>query len=312
MRKSGHKRLPEFIEAEYISAIETLLSHSFYPRYKIEICRISQDEEAEFGYDGVVTSLVPFYIQFKRSIFHTAQFNGKTAKDRIRCGYHNKRGFFSFALHRNRNSKKYEQHNTLYALSKHAKAAYVAPLFYKRSKLSVLKSKIVRFPWYYRDIVIIDSKRRIHFTNVRIFEDSITIPPHNIINDRRPSHQYTFTKQGEICFHSEPIRLDILKKNLYEFIREIIDSTMPDPKFDDGRWIFKILPELFLTNWKSREFKAMIKSYMTEIDLIPVSWHGNLQNLILEKMDNVSRFLLAESILGNEFGIHQYLVKIRA
>jgi hypothetical protein len=315
MRKSGHKRFPEFIEEEYISAIETLLSRSKYPRYSIEITRISQDEEKEFGYDGLITSLVPFYVQFKRSIFHTPQFNGKTAKDRTLCGYKNERGFFSFALHKDRNSGRYEQHNALYALSQKAKAAYVAPLFYRRNRLSELKNALVISPWHYRDVVIIDlnfKMKYMPFKRVRILKDSITIPPHREINDRLPSHEYTFTKNGEICFHSEPIPLDIPMKNFIDFIQELLESIIHNPKIDDGRWIFEILPELFRTNWKSRVFKAMIRSYMVKIDLITEGWRGDLQNLILEKMDNISRFLLAESILENEFGIKQYLVKILA
>ena len=107
MRNVGHKRLPEFIEEDYISAIETAISRCTYPRYFVEISRISQDEESTLGYDGVITTLVPFYIQFKRSTFHTPQFQGKTAKDRSACGFSNRYGFFSFTFHRNRNSKKY-------------------------------------------------------------------------------------------------------------------------------------------------------------------------------------------------------------
>jgi hypothetical protein len=122
MKKVGHKRLPDFIEEDYISAIETAISQCIHPGYKVEISRISQDEENDLGYDGVITTLVPLYVQFKRSIFNTPQFQGKVAKDRASCGYTNRSGFFSFTLHKDRNSKKYDQHNTLHTLSQHAKA----------------------------------------------------------------------------------------------------------------------------------------------------------------------------------------------
>jgi hypothetical protein len=312
MRGTGHKRLPEFIEEEYISAIETLLSHSVYPKYNIEICRISQNEEKEFGYDGVITSLVPFFIQFKTSIFHTPEFRGKTATDRAGFGFNKKRGFFSFSLHRDKNSKRYEQHNALYMLSKHAKAAYVAPLFYKRTKLSEIKYKKVLFPWRYEKIVVnINYHSPIVFDNVRVLLESITLPPHAEIDDKATRHEYTFTKRGEICFHSEAISLNTPMINFYEFIQEIVSSSLREPAIDDGRFLIKILPELFQANWKSRYFKSMIMSYLIENDLIREKWKGDILKFVLEEMDNISRFLLIESLLEREFNIKQYVVIIK-
>jgi|GEM_PF-2329569 len=315
MRDVGYKRLPEFIEEDYISAIETAISRCIYPRYFVEISRISQDEERTLGYDGVITTLVPFYIQFKRSTFHTPQFQGKTTKDRESCGYSNRCGFFSFTLHKDRNSKKYDQHNALYSLSQHAKAAYVAPLFYKRSKLSRLKEWTHPYPWYYDDVVIVQSSTPhvpVVFRNVRVIMDSITIPPHAPIVDHTPSHEYTFSRNGNICFHSKPLPLDIPRTTLHEFIVQLVRSAQVQEqrRFDDGRWLFKVIPELFHTDWRSRGLKGTIKSYLVELDLLPATWSGDLHSFVFEEMDAASRFLLAEVLLQNEFGIMQYLMRM--
>lgn len=315
MRNIGHKRLPEFIEEDYISAIETAISRCTYPSYFVEISRISQDEESALGYDGVITTLVPFYIQFKRSTFHTPQFQGKTAKGRSACGFSNRHGFFSFTFHKNRNSKKYDQHNALYNLSQHAKAAYVAPLFYKRLELSRLKEWNHPYPWHYQDVIIFNSsviRGSVGFRNVRVMMDSITIPPHASILDHTSSHEYTYSRNGDICFHSEPIPVETPRRSLQEFIEELVRGAAEQDqrRFDDGRWIFKVIPELFHADWRSRTLRSTIKSYLIELDFLAATWSGDLFNFIFEEMDTASRFLLAEALLHNEFGINQYLIRM--
>ncbi len=315
MRNVGHKRLSDFIEDDYISAIETAISRCMYPRYFVEISRISQDEEKDLGYDGVITTLVPFYIQFKRSTFHTPQFQGKTAKERATCGYANRCGYFSFMLHKDRNSKKYDQHNALHVLSQNAKAAYAAPLFYKSSELSRLKEWAGFYPWHYEDIAIIDSSdptAPFFFRHVRVLKDSITFPPHAPILDHVSSHEYTYSRNGDLCFHSEPLPIDTPRKTLQEFLEEIVRHaySQEQRRFDDGRWLFKVIPEMFHADWNSRSFRSIIKSYLVELDLLPATWNGNLFNFVFDDMDTSSKFLLAEALLQNEFGISQYIVRM--
>ena len=75
LKKQGEKIIPDFIEEDYISAIETALNRCYYYFDKnIEIRRISQADENELGYDGVLNTIVPFYIQFKRSDFYSPRF----------------------------------------------------------------------------------------------------------------------------------------------------------------------------------------------------------------------------------------------
>jgi hypothetical protein len=283
--------------------------------YKVEISRISQDEENDLGYDGVITTLVPLYVQFKRSIFNTPQFQGKVAKDRASCGYTNRSGFFSFTLHKDRNSKKYDQHNTLHTLSQHAKAVYAAPLFYKRAALSRLKQGVHPYPWHYEDVVVVDAAAPsfpVFFRQVRVLMDSITFPPHAPILDRASSHEYTYTRNGDLCFHSEPMPLDTPRKTLQKFIQETVEEySRPDQRsFDDGRRIFKIIPDLFGADLRSRNLRSMLKSYMVELDFLSATWTGDVFNFVFEDMDTAGRFLLAEALMQNEFGISQYILRM--
>ena len=114
LKINGEKTTPEFIEEDFISAIETAISRSYYYKNKfVEIKRISQADENVLGYDGVLNTIVPFYIQFKRSDFYSPNFNGQLTTERKELSLPVNRGFFAFALLRKDN--RYEQHNAIYS-----------------------------------------------------------------------------------------------------------------------------------------------------------------------------------------------------
>ena len=78
LRKHGEMMFSEFIEYDLISAIETGLKRTFCCRHRlIEISRISQSDVNELEYEGVITTIVPLYIQFRRffSFNETSQDN---------------------------------------------------------------------------------------------------------------------------------------------------------------------------------------------------------------------------------------------
>ena len=111
LKREGEKTIPDFIEDDFISALETGLNRTFYYKDKlIEISRISQTNENELGYDGVLTTLVPFYLQFKRSAFYSPQFTGELMKNRKAVNLPVKNGFYAFDLLKKEG--KYAQHNT--------------------------------------------------------------------------------------------------------------------------------------------------------------------------------------------------------
>jgi hypothetical protein len=314
MKNIGLKRLPEFIEDDFISAIETVVSHATYPHYFVEISRVSQDEEKDLGYDGVLTSLVPFYLQFKRSIFYLPQFRGKIARDRANCGHRNTNGFFSFTLHKDRSTKGYDQHNKLYVLSQRSRAAYVAPLFYKKQSLTRYKSSVPPFAWSFADLEIVPVTAlhmRLSFCNLRILHETMTFPPHAAITDHLPSHEYTYTHNGDICFHSKAISLNLPRKTLHDVIVEVIRQLVGSKtqSFDDGRIAIKLLAEIFNAKWGSRSFRSMVKSYMVDLDILPSTWQGDLLHFLLEKAGTMERFLLLEAILWGELRVAQYVAK---
>jgi len=316
MKNVGYKRVSEFIEDDFISAVELVISRAAYPTGHIEISRVSQDEEHYVGYDGVLTSLIPFYLQFKRSTFHTPQFKGKTMRDREACGFATKSGFFSFTLHKNRNSKDYDQHNILHRLSKRFSAAYVAPLFYKKSALSKYKTLTPVYAWTYKDMDVFIAETPhtpIEMRNVRILHQTMTITPHEPITDHLPSHEYTYSHNGDICFHSKVIPLDASRRTLYDLIEKILgnlDQMKITPE-EQSKKVVELLAEVFSSDWRSRSFQSMLKSYLVELDILPATWNGDIHRLLLEEIGSIERLLLAETVLWSELRIAQYVARVR-
>ncbi len=313
INQEGERRKPEFIEDDFISAIETAINrHFFYNGKSVEISRISQKDENELGYDGIFTTLVPFYIQFKRSFFYNPNFKGKLMKDRKKLGLPVDKGFFSMELLRKNNS--FEQHNALYKLSKNSKAVYVAPKFYKKNDLSKLKEhNNDRLPVYYDEVNVhsmfgFPYSRRYIYGRTLLFENSITVPPHDFITDNEPSHYYTFDRSNKnVGFHSDPIIPENFKiQDLYQFLGDIFENEQKDQQISNTN--FQLLPSLFNLEKNSNEFLDIINLAIDRNSI----YEQRLENInmIDEVFSEYDKLLILEDLLYNYFGIRQ-LIKIK-
>lgn len=307
LTKTGQKTTPDFIEEDYISAIETCLNRSIYFRNKsVEIRRISQANENELGYDGVLNTVVPFYIQFKRSDFYSPSFTGRLTTDRQTVSLPVNRGFFAFELLRKNN--KFDQHNAMYKLSQNCKAAYVAPMFYKSGDLSQMKFQGEDFlPIYYDDVFIHDPhyRRRITAKNVVLFKRSITIPPHGLITDNNPSHHYSYSRDNKIGFHSDPINLKNSKsQSLYYFLQDVSNQQREktDSLIDAN---YKLLPELFDLESNSSEFRSILETSIKRISIVESQL--SIDSLIKE-FDTLDKLIILEDVLYHYFNIRQYVM----
>lgn len=306
LKISGERTTPDFIEEDFISAIETALNRSVYYRDKcVEIRRISQADENELGYDGVLNTIVPFYIQFKRSDFYSPHFKGQITTDRVKVSLPVDKGFFAFELLRKNN--KFEQHNAMYKLSLQNKAAYVAPTFYKSSDLSNLKSQAnAILPLFYEDILFYHPihRRNITLKNLTLFKRSITIPPHGEINDSNPSHHYSYSRDNKIGFHSDPINIENSKsQNLYYFIQEVFDQESRESKnIVDSN--YNLLPELFGLNRDSSDFIAIVETAINRVSI--VESQVDIKSII-QQLDTFDKLIILEDILYYYFNIRQFI-----
>ncbi|WP_153848713.1 hypothetical protein [Sphingobacterium paramultivorum] len=302
----GERTTPDFIEEDFISAIETSLNRSIYFRNKsVEIRRISQADENELGYDGILNTIVPFYIQFKRSDFYSPHFSGKLATDRKNVSLPVDKGFFAFELLRKNN--RYEQHNAMCKLSQENKAAYVAPMFYKSGDLSKLKSEAEKFiPIYYDDILFYDPfySGLVTLRNLSLFRKSITIPPHDLVNDTNPSHHYSYSRDKKIGFHSEPTNLeDSNAQTLYYFIQEVFNQQGRESKsiIDSN---YRLLPELFGFESNSSDFSGILEASVRRVSVVDSE---TKINSIIEQFDTIDKLIILEDILYHYFNIRQFI-----
>jgi hypothetical protein len=307
IKRQGEKSTPDFTEEDYISAIETAMNRNFYYRDKeIEISRISQTDENELGYDGVLSTIVPFYIQFKRSYFYSPQFKGALLTDRDSISLPTNRGFYALELLKK--NGRFDQHNTMYLLSQKARASYVAPLFYKSKDLARLKSYTNRIiPSYFDDISIYDFSfnRRHQYSNIRFFKDSITIAPHNSINDQEPSHHYSYCKELKIGFHSEPINPENSRpENLLSFIIGIVGAEKRNDTEIQVSKIFDSIPDFFNIEKGSKDCKSIIQN---SINRVSNNDKKDNSDLILDKLTTTDKLLVLEDILYEYFGIRQLI-----
>lgn len=307
LKKQGEKIIPDFIEEDYISAIETALNRCYYYFDKnIEIRRISQADENELGYDGVLNTIVPFYIQFKRSDFYSPRFTGKIANQRKSVSLPTEKGFFAFELLKK--DKEYGQHNALYKLSQNNKAAYVAPLFFKSTELKKLKFlSSALLPVQYREVYFHPLRGRdLIWRNKTIFKNSITIPPHEIISDRSVNHHYSFCKDYKVGFHSDPINLENSKsKNLYYFIQDVSEQLNYNNSENIIDKNFRLLSELLGLKDESEEYNFILTASINRIS--GLNLENNIKNIIKE-LSPIDKLLIIEDILYQYFNIRQFVM----
>lgn len=307
LRKQGEKIFSDFIEDDFISALETGLNRTFYYQDKnIEISRISQSDENELGYDGVLTTIVPFYIQFKRADFYTPNFSGQMFTDRQHIGFPIDKGFFAFELLKKNGL--YEQHNTMFQLSQRVKAAYVAPLFFKKKDLSKMKDYHREFiPAYFDDIIIHDFnlRRRHNYRNLLLFKNSITIPPHAEIIDNEPSHHYSYCRGNNVGFHSEPVNLSNSNTvTLYTFIQNIFKQDENSDIESQTENTFRLMPALFGLENNSQEYHTILN-----LSIKRVSNRDEITELksSLDILTTIDKLLIIEDLLFQYFNIRQFI-----
>ncbi|PEK60050.1 hypothetical protein [Bacillus wiedmannii] len=315
IKKSGEIIIPDFIEEEFICAMERYFSNStVYPKNKelIKITRISQSKERERGYDGIITSIIPFYVQFKRSNFLTPKSTSKLITDREGVSLNTKQGVYCFPLHKN--ELEFNQHNTLYNLANHShfkkKVFYAAPLFFRRNKLDDLR-RGDEYAYRYRNYEIYDSMDHKYYNVERIpmFKNVMTIPPHKLVNKGSESHNYSFTKEGEVCFHSNPERYpeNFIAQTLGDFLSSLNNEEPITEISNYADYVIKLLPEIFGLKFNTPKFKSLITTSINRSLNFELNNESDSTEKILTQLTPLDKLVIFEDVLKHHFNIHQYI-----
>ena len=216
----------EFKEMQYQSYLEYVFRHDFQNdnRFSIDYC----DDERNLGYDMLIQTFIPIYLQIKRSDYFPQNDHSKIMCKRRELNLNDVGGAYSFQLHVDALDNEYNQHNLLVDLNKNnCYARYIAPLFYEKSvleKLSYAKESLLYWePFVYRCLKDYEDLDSFYYWRDYFRNDmSITVLPHKkVFKEVGCVHKYVFNREGYISFHSEPEMLEESGVLLAEFLSEI-------------------------------------------------------------------------------------------
>jgi hypothetical protein len=286
----------EFIEEEFIGAMERQLEKHVYS-HSMTISRISQSLERDLGYDGVLTSALPFYIQFKRSTLYRGSYSGQLSHDR-KAVFGAEHFFYGFELHKNPNSNLFEQHNALHALAAKFPCAYVAPLFHRNKQLSDYKTRrpTRTYPWHYHNGVIHDGAAGVIY-RTRIFDMTVAINPHKHLPNVDPSHHYTYNRKMDVCFHSTPEPLEPRDRSFSSFLggvmRSFEKSDFQTSRFDE---LINLVTSLY-----PEEARESLGRFVRLHTPSAESWQS-----VYEFPADI-QLAIIEDLLWQDFGVRQYV-----
>ncbi|MCW7498535.1 hypothetical protein ND860_18515 [Leptospira levettii] len=301
----GNTLTSEFIEEDLIAAFERVIGQKTYPKYFLEISRISQNEEKEKGYDGILNTLIPIYIQFKRSKFYLPTFAGDLKKGREKLQKPTDKGFYAFNLHPD-DTGGFKQHNTLFTLNKNHKAIYIAPLFHKKSQLTKYKNLHPKFLYRYFDPFIYEHGHKYQFKSIPLFDHLVSIVPHKLVSSKGITHHYAFDKERNITFHSEPENPEIKILSLNEFFNSLIDSN--EKNTINLESYISTVEEIFSRKINSTVLKKIFYYYYRRNGFSFYTGNSNLLNI--KKLGILNFLFIFEQILEDFFGIKQYFLEI--
>jgi hypothetical protein len=237
---------PEFSEANLANYLERLIERSTHPtKRQIELRQISQPKEKSKGYDAVIQSVVPFYVQLKTSYHYPGNSSSEIIKGRKTLGLSHARGAFFFRLKPERNPSDPLQHNVLYKLAQKHHAAYVAPIFFRETGLSRALTWEDWYPWSYGSLAVHEvGLTRVNFNRIRLFHELVTVVPHRPV--KSATHEYSYSATREVAFHSQPEHaMDGPAQTLVEFlggIARVHDELVE--RYPLERWSRSLLEEL--------------------------------------------------------------------
>ena len=224
----------KFDEAELVTLIDRLVrSAPGLHGGSATVRQITQKQEKyRGGYDAVVSSVIPFYVQAKTASFYPENSRSDIIRIRNDLGVNCSPGAFAFPLRRHDGTDEPLQHNALFWLSLRSMAGYVCPTFVSESTLERRLNEALTVQrhqiWTYDDLnyfeqggVSVNKIRTKHFRGL------ITIIPHRLVDNYKHRYSYTNELSPDVVFHSEPEKV----KGVYNFGKFIEEFFLDSSDF---------------------------------------------------------------------------------
>lgn len=252
----------DFTEDTVGFALESFLGLLNFPRFRFSVEPFSRGKERWLGADarlnGRISGFKPFYMQFKRPSAYPDISTAKIIADRKSLGLVVAPRTLYFGLRDKQSAHWDYQHNILLRLRerlvkrKIGDATYVCPLFLDRSayRFHVHLAALRRWPrlWRYdpfelEDILINSSGSSVNFNAIPVFQEHVSIPPHDVVTSAK--HSYSFTERGtDLCFHS-PLEIPDGVRSLAYFLKGVVGNLESSEGFILSENARDVLRELF-------------------------------------------------------------------
>ncbi|WP_139041003.1 hypothetical protein [Aeromonas salmonicida] len=202
---------PKFDEAELVTLIDRLVrSAPGLHGGRAKVRQITQKQERyRGGYDAVVSSVLPFYVQAKTATFHPEHSTSNIISGRKALRVNSSPGAFSFYLRKHQGTTEPLQHNALYWMSLRSMAAYVCPTFLSEKTLDTRLDEALNIRrhevWSYQQTDYHEpAKGQIAMIRARHFAGLVTIVPHRLVDHYLHRYSYDKNSNPDVVFHSDP------------------------------------------------------------------------------------------------------------
>jgi hypothetical protein len=203
--------------------------------------RLLDIDEQIYGADKKFDSVIPIYMQFKKStgllspqIHPVSKRKGRSRLEEIR-EWREAQGFdeirsLCFKIHEKAKTAIDYQHNVLFSYENppSTRGIYVAPLSLDSEayfeQLTTSARELI-WPFYHRfDFDVVDEKALVYFYEVPFLRAHVSIPPHKQVKDA--NHYYSFSETAtNVSWHS-PLLVDEGPSRLSDYLRGVIRGIL--------------------------------------------------------------------------------------
>jgi hypothetical protein len=308
---SNARFLPDFSEDDLLQSAEKFINGAYYPKYDVQLCRMSRMHLSDIGINGELVSAVPFYFNYRTASF-VPRFSSARIHDERTTGGFSESELYCFTATADPDTLEYRTHNALVRLSRNETAGYAVPLFYRRWTLTMLRRNLQPHLWHQDDEISGEDsalKNKSHSLNSPLLREIAVISPDTEIEKAEARNYICYNRIGELSFHHDGSAERISQNRLLmgEHVSHILSLQSEERTLVQcAGSMIESVPELFGQSWQSRKMKSIVEDAVFEcIDENELPAHSSAQKA-LARLTVQDQLIVIEKLLKNHFGIVQY------
>jgi hypothetical protein len=302
---TGRSRfIPDFSADDLQQGVETITNGIWIPRAGIQLSRMSRLSIFDTGPRGELVSIMPFALSYKTASFVPASSESKINDDRASARLSGGETF-CFTAKADADTLELMTHNALVRLSKRMNAGYVAPFFYRRKTLTLMKKSGIES---LKTTASFDRKSGYGIATHPLASECAVISPNDILEKTEAQIYISYTRNGDAAIHMPEKTFAINQQpfTLAETLTQIINSKDEGTLDHFAEEMMEILPELFNQSWSSRKIRHIVEGILLEhIDEKEIPASASLQKSI-DHLSSLEKIIIIEKVLKGYLDITLY------